>query len=95
TKAAEYGDPKAWYLLGECHYYGMGGVDRDYARAVELYRRAAATDCAAAIYALGRCYEHGYGVKPDQTLARQKYHQAAAAGYAPARLTTAATTGTL
>lgn len=80
-KAAEQDDNFAQYYLGLCYQNGEG-VERDYEKAVSLFRRAADREYpqAEAIFELGRCYEEGLGVPKDMTLAVRTYEKAAQEG---------------
>ena len=61
---AQQGSPLAQYLLGT--FYQLGEVvPRDYAQAVNWYRRAANQGLAVAQFALGAAYAHGEGVTED------------------------------
>ena len=63
-------------------YWGMGmGVEKDSAKAVEWYRKAAEQGLDSAQYHLGRCYEGGHGVTKDLTKAAEWYQKAADKGY--------------
>jgi TPR repeat protein len=53
------------------------GVSKDFAKAVELYRRAAGKGDAAGEYHLGRMYRDGEGVQRDPTQAAQWFTKSA------------------
>lgn len=57
---------------------------RDYALAVQWYRRATEKGSARASYELGRLHEAGSGVDQSNTAAAEQYALAAAGGYAKA-----------
>lgn len=61
------------------------GVERDLARAAELFQLAANAGIAEAQYALSVMYYTGQGRPLDQVLALQWLKRAAASGYGPAR----------
>jgi TPR repeat protein len=54
---------------------------RDVARAVALYRQAAAAGSSSAMNTLGRLYETGEGVTRNEATALQWYQRAAGAGH--------------
>jgi TPR repeat protein len=75
---AQAGDYKAKYELGECYYFGEG-VEKDYEKAVELFKSVANLeeedydgdwdnlywDVDLAKFLLGELYYYGEGVKQD------------------------------
>ena len=70
------------YLLGECHEYGISGtLPRNSPKALEWFRRAAASGHAAAQCELGYCYHNGEGVPQDYKEGVKYYRQAADQGY--------------
>ncbi len=90
-KLADSGDARAQAELGA--RYGLGaGVPKDYARAIELLRQAAAKNNADAQYYLGTAFSTGSGVPKDNAQATLWYELAAgqhhpAAEYVMADLT--------
>ena len=66
-------------------YEHAEGVPRDYARAAELYCRAARSGNAEAQYALGWMYANGRGVTRDDGIAAQLFTMAGEQGHAHAR----------
>ena len=78
------GMPEAQNLVGDIYEEGSGGLTRDYARALEWYRRAAEQDYAAACYSVGWYYDRGRVVKEDPVIAARWYRRAALAGDAKA-----------
>lgn len=63
-KEAEAGLPHAMHLVGIAYARGRG-VEQDYAKAVEYFRRAAALGHLEAQVSLGYCYATGRGVPRD------------------------------
>ena len=59
---AEQGDAQAQYNLGVLYANGMG-VDKDFTKAVELYKKAAEQGYISAQFNLGLCYAFGDGVE--------------------------------
>ena len=53
---------------------------RSYAKAAELFRKAADMGYAAAQYNLGYCYKYGDGVPRDLTISAEWYRKAAGQG---------------
>jgi TPR repeat protein len=66
-------DPGAIFMLGARYYDGLGGVQQDQNRAVELWRQAAKLGSFDAHFHLGHCYEKGGNLK------KAKFHYEAAA----------------
>jgi TPR repeat protein len=77
---AEKGDPEAQVALG-LKYYGL----RNYAEAVEWYRKAADQGNAKGQFKLGTMYEDGQGVYQDYIEAAKLYRKAADQGDASAQ----------
>ncbi|GEM_PF-4833454 len=74
-------------LFREAHRLYLGkGVQRDYARAYELYARAARQGYAPAQYMAGVCREYGQGTAKDLDKAYRYYLLGAKQGYARAEI---------
>ena len=84
-KRADKGDPKAIYYLGKQHEYGEYGLEKDVARAVELYERAAELGVEDAHFSLGCMYAEGTDVEKDMVKALRHYEAAAMCGHVLAR----------
>ena len=65
--------------LGDCYKHGFG-VDKDWEKAVQLYRKAAEAGNVAAQRSLGYCYECGEGVEQDFVQAAFWYRKGAEGG---------------
>lgn len=77
TRAAEANSPEAQFELAKLYEQGIG-VDPDPARALALYRQAAAQDYADAINDLGfLTYQGGLGLTPDPQAALKLFERAA------------------
>ena len=76
---AEKGDAKAQNKLGEKYYYGRG-VEKDYEKAINWYRKAGEQNHAEAQDKLGHMYEEGEGVEEDDERAVFWYRKAAEQG---------------
>ena len=74
------GDAAAQNNLGVCYEYGQG-VARNYAEAVEWYKKAAVQGHANAQNNLGLCYENGQGVARNYAEAVEWYKKAAVQGH--------------
>ena len=61
--------------LGVCYYDGLG-VEQDYVKAAELYRKAAEDNFGWAMRNLGECYEEGKGVEKNLDEAKRWYRKA-------------------
>ena len=83
-KAADQGNAKAQYSLGNSYYDGEG-VAVDQTEAVKWFRKAAEQGHAQAQFNLGYAYERGEGVAKDQTEAVKWYRKAAEQGDAYAQ----------
>ena len=66
----------AQYNLGVCYYEGEG-VERDFVKAFELFKKAAEKDVEGAQYNLAVMYEKGQGTKKDIKQAKYWYSRAA------------------
>ena len=84
-KQAEAGDADAQYALG-CKYYEGDGVERDYAEALQWYRKAAAQGSSSGLCDVGYCYRNGTGVKQDCAKAIPFYRKAADSGLPDGRV---------
>ncbi|KAI8601838.1 kinase-like domain-containing protein, partial [Dissophora ornata] len=81
--AANMGNMKAQYLLGDLYRTG-NGVPRDHSKAAELFQKAADQGFALAQWELGISYEHGgRGVPQDYRRAFDLYQAAANQGHNP------------
>jgi TPR repeat protein len=76
TELADQNDPLAQYWLGHATELGVG-VPRDPAKAIELYKKAAARDIVGAQVRLGEIYMHGDLAPPDFALAKSYLEKAA------------------
>ena len=50
---------KAMYFLGICYYWGFGGAEQNYKKAIDLYIKSAEQGFPRAQYNLGYCYDLG------------------------------------
>lgn len=82
-EAADGGDPKAMFEIGNRYAEGRG-VDADLKKAAEWYERAAELEFAPAEYRLGNLYEKGTGVSRNIAAAMDWYEKAAKQGNASA-----------
>ena len=74
-KAADKGNAAAMVGLGKMYFRGKDGVEKDYGKAVEYFKKAAVLwnvtesenqwKVSYAFYYLGRCYLEGLGVEKD------------------------------
>jgi TPR repeat protein len=72
-KRVEANDAASNGVLGNHYHLGRGGLQQDYARAIELYNRAAELGCSKAHNNLGGIYRRGGNLK------KAKFHLEAAA----------------
>jgi TPR repeat protein len=75
-KLADNNNPLAEYWVAHMTELGLG-IPRDPAKAIELYKKAAAQDVAAAELRLGEIYLHGDLVLPDFAQAKTYLEKAA------------------
>lgn len=80
---AKQGDATAQNELGNLYIQGEL-VSRDYAKALEWYKKSAYQGDAEAQYNLGYMYEIGIGVKADEDKAIEWYQKALRQGHADA-----------
>lgn len=83
---AEAGDANAQFWLGQMYDLGRG-VAKNYAQAMQWYRRAAEQGHPVAQHNLANMYEAGQGAVPSEyslTAAASWYRRAAMQGYKPA-----------
>ena len=85
TKAkADQGDVQAQNYLGLCYYFGRG-VAKDYAQAVNLWRKGANQGDAYAQHLLAHRYATGEGVAKDSVQAVNLWRKSADQGNAKAQ----------
>jgi TPR repeat protein len=82
--AAEQGDAKAQFKLGQRYHHGWG-VARSEAEAEKWFRKAAEQGDVEALWFLGWKYEHGRGVARNRAEAVKWYRKAAEQGDAKAQ----------
>lgn len=85
TQELDAPDNPATLVALAVKYEHAEGVPKDYARAVELYCRAARSGFADAQYALGWMYANGRGVPRNDGVAAQLFAMAGEQGHAHAR----------
>ena len=78
TAQGQANSPAEQNEMGDRYFYGRG-VEQDYAKAMEWYRKAADRGLADAEYSVGVLYENGWGVTKDIDRAKGWYQKAAAA----------------
>jgi TPR repeat protein len=79
TKAVTTGDRKAMYTLG-CRYEHGDGTEKDLARAIAWYEKAARAGSIQGMNRLGEMYRDGDGVANDYGIAQSWFEKAAAVG---------------
>jgi TPR repeat protein len=78
-KKAESGDIRAQYAVAAAYFEGED-VEKDYAQAVEWFRKAAESGCAESAYQLGWMCDYGCGLKEDTSEAAKWYDKSLALG---------------
>ena len=81
-QVAKQGNAKAQYNLGGMYYNGQG-VRKDYAQAIQWYRKAAEQGIAQAQYNLGVMYANGLGVRQNYKIAKEWFGKACDNGFQP------------
>ena len=81
-KLMSEGNTDAMKLLGDLYLDGKGGLEQDYAKAMEYYLRAAEEDNADAQAQLGYMYQNALGVPADYAKAMEWNNRAAQQGNA-------------
>ena len=84
-KRVKVDDAHAINHLGDFYYDGSYGFPQDYAKALELWHRAAELGCAKSIANIGRIYYLGRSVEVDTKKALQYWEDAAIRGNTNAR----------
>jgi TPR repeat protein len=79
-KAAEQGEPRAQYMLGNAFENGAGGLPQDYAAAAAWYQKAAEQGDAKAQFGLGLLQARGQGIPADDKQAVSWFRKAAEQG---------------
>lgn len=77
--SADYGNPSAQNILGECFYWGHGVEVNEY-KAVEWYKKAAENGDSNAMCSLADCYASGVGTVQNIEIARKYYRKSASLG---------------
>jgi TPR repeat protein len=76
---AERGDAYAMWVIGDLHAQG-NGVEKDMGLAFSWYLKSAEADYAPAYFAVGRCYQFGWGTPANAEKAVEWFKRAASAG---------------
>ena len=84
-QGARAGKAKSQLLLGSLYEEGKGGMQQDYIKAAEWYRKSADQGYSQAQYNLGLLYEDGKGMEQDYYEASQWYKRAANNGFSEAQ----------
>ncbi|EJK67904.1 hypothetical protein THAOC_10990 [Thalassiosira oceanica] len=84
-KRVAAGDPVATWNLGAQYFLGEYGLEKDVARAIELYERAAELGLKEAHFNLGVLYVNGAEVEKDMAKAFLHYEAAAMCGHVSVR----------
>jgi TPR repeat protein len=71
--AAQQGDPRGEYMLGNFYYHGKGGVPVDYAKALAALTKAGTQGFRPAQVLLGELYAYGLGPTEDHARAYAWY----------------------
>ena len=81
---SEEGNPDAKFYLGSLYYIGRG-IDKNYLKAVDLFKEASDAGNVSATFNLGIIYAKGRGVEIDEKKAFEYYKKAAFGGLAQAQ----------
>ena len=74
-KRAAANDPASIFLLANHYHLGRAGFQQDYAKAMELYTRAAELGCSKAHSHLADVYYDGGDLKKTRTLRPQLWQE--------------------
>jgi len=85
AKAAEMGHDFAQKEMGDCYFFGKGGMPQDFRMAVEWWGKSAGQGNYGAQFNLGSCYCNGEGVSKDYAKAAAWYRKAAEQGFGMAQ----------
>ena len=87
TKAIELDESNsaAFFDLGQIYYWGIGGIKKDYQKAIQYYKQAADLDNPTALWNLAVCYDNGQGVKKNHNVAVEYAKKAADLGFQEAK----------
>ena len=78
-------DPDAIQTLGQKYFYGLGGLQKDIRKAIELFTEAAELGSIQALFNLGCACVPGVGVEKDMTKTLQFWTKAAMQGHVESR----------
>ena len=81
TTEAEKDNPRAMLTLGNIWEGTVSPQNRNYGKALDWYKKAAALDLTEAFYRIGVCYEVGLGTAPDMSVALENYEKASSLGF--------------
>ncbi|MBR6068539.1 MAG: SEL1-like repeat protein [Bacteroidales bacterium] len=81
---AEQGDAVAQYNLGVCYRDGKG-IQQDYIKAFDWFKKSAEQGYATAQFEIGFCYRTGKGIQQDYKKAFEWFKKSAEQGYATAQ----------
>ena len=81
---AQAGDAKSQNELGDCYYFGKG-VEENYDKAFDWFKKSAEQGYPAAQFNLGLCFYYGKGVKEDTDRALEFLKQSAEQGHSVAQ----------
>lgn len=73
-------DAEAARLLGNCYFDGVGQICEMHGEAFKCYQKAAEKGDAKAMFNLARCYQRGWGTRPDKVAAKEWAEKAVGAG---------------
>ncbi|KAF0744070.1 hypothetical protein Ae201684_001333 [Aphanomyces euteiches] len=70
-------EKEASLRLGDCYYYGKGGVSQDFDMALVWYSRASADGLSVGAYNVGYMTEYGIGCVPADAMRAKRYYERA------------------
>ena len=76
-KASKLGHDASTLKIGDCYFSGYGGVNQDYLKAFDIYKKLALDGNVVAANNLGIMYEEGLGIKIDLEAAQMWYKMGA------------------
>ncbi len=76
-EAIHQGDKTSMVIMGKIYYYGRGGVNINFNKAIEYYLMAANNEESEGMWRVGVCYQLGHGIAVDENEAVEWYRKSA------------------
>lgn len=79
--SAEQGYAPAMHMMGIAYEDGLFGVEQNYKKSFEWYKKLSEIDDNKGLFLLGFMYENGFGIEKNIKVANQLYKKACENGY--------------